>query len=369
MFSSRKTALTFLFAGVIGVVAIAVSAAAPNQEKTPLSSDMAHPERPAAQALLGQTASAPVRLNLDAYQDDSGIIATFKGSKVSDPYFGVYPLILAGRAGLDISTNAQRFIAWGLAHQRADGRFSQFCKEGSEWKVCRNPDSDDATLARWVELLYRVADGRALPDAWEKSAQKAEQALMYLRMHSGVYSVFPEGTPGYAGYALFTDNIEVLAAQEALSLLLARRNDAVASTKWAGRAALLRSAIVKQFGAGPVFKRLALPADYTEVKFYPQVVAMPIAFAEGFITQPPQELWTKWLLENKAAWKANAAVDYPWGLLAVASIQAGDLDTAACWLQEYQKYQRTGEHWSVLEESAAQIVAAKTTGVTCTAGF
>lgn len=309
------------------------------------------------------------RLDLDAFQDDNGIIVTFKGARSSDPYFGVYPLVLASRAGLDVSKNAERFIAWGLKNQRSDGRFARFCKVGASWLVCKHPDSDDATLARWIELLYRVSDGRDIPPEWQASAWRAEKALMALRMPSGVYSVFPKGTVGYAGYSLFKDNVEVLSSEEALAQLMLARGDEGGATKWAARGAGLRRAIAQQFGTGPKFKRLALPTDYTETRFYPQAVAMPFAMAEGYSAAPAAVLWPKWLAANRTAWKANAAVDFPWGILAVASIQAGDLETAACWMEKYRQNQLSGDHWNVLEEVAAQVIVAKTQNVPCTNGF
>lgn len=318
---------------------------------------------------LASQPSRPV-LNLDAYQDANGIIRTFKNGDASDPYFGVYPLVLAQRAGLNADRNARRFIAWGLAHQGEDGRFPRFCKVEGSWSPCKRADSDDATLARWIELLYRTAGDGPLPATWRQSIARAEAALLKLRLANGVYSVFPHDTPGYDGYALFKDNVEVLSAAEAIAGLLDVRKDADDARRWHARARRLRAAMEVQFGDKPfALKRLALPTDYDKKMFYPHAVAIPFAWAEGYIQSPGLQLWKHWLADNKEAWKANAETDYPWGLMAVAGAQAGDLETAACWMKKYRSYQQKDYRWTVLEESAAQVVQYKTAGVRCTQPF
>ncbi|MFO6426173.1 hypothetical protein ACLBOM_08445 [Escherichia coli] len=91
------------------------------------------------------------------------MLITFKNGDVADPYFGLYSLELARRAGMDIRKTSLEFIRWGILNQRSDGRFGRYCKLEGSWKYCGRADSDDATLARWLQLLVNMSDNKPLP--------------------------------------------------------------------------------------------------------------------------------------------------------------------------------------------------------------
>lgn len=316
--------------------------------------------------------SAKPKLDIRAYQQPDGLVATFKSGTVADPYFGMYGLELAARAGLDVTDARNKLVQWGLRHQQDSGRFPRFCRDPSSspsasstptstpkaptWRACGRADSDDATLSRWLVLLVRAAPPGPLPPAWQLSYDKAWAVLETLRMGNGVYSVFPPGTPGYEGYALFKDNVEVLDSLRALASLHAGRGDHVQGRALEARALSLATAMAEHFGAEPVrLERLALGASYANSSFYPHKVAAPFAWLEGY-TRPEAAQWQAWLDENTAAWDANAKADFPWGLVAVAAGKAGRYDVGCRWLERYRAQRKADVRWNVLEEISAQVV-------------
>lgn len=305
-------------------------------------------------ALLLPVQAQATALVLDRYQDSSGLIRTFANGDVADAYFGLYALDLARRHGLDVSAPAQAFIRWGLSVQNPDGRFDGYCRSGGMWRTCRRSDSDDATLARWILLLHEQARGRKPPDSWRASIERSRLTLEALRLPSGVYSVFPSGTPGYEGYALFKDNVEVLSCFERLADLAIVAKD---RQRWRTQAVQLRAAMAVVFGSDyRSMKRLALPTDYKERTFYPHAVATPFGWLEGYFAAPAPKEWIAWLSDNHENWSRNARNDYPWGVIAIEAVHAGDRVTASCWLSAYQRRRATLKGWNVLEEVTTQIL-------------
>lgn len=300
------------------------------------------------------------QLDLSGYQTSTGLIQTFKNGTVADPYFGLYALELSRQANMQIRPAEQRFITWGLAAQQSDGRFERFCLVQAKWAGCGKADSDDATLARWIHLLYAAAPpGQPLPKDWARSIALADAALTRLRMANGVYSVFMPGTPGYEGYALFADNVEVLGAFEKLPGLLQRRGDTATAALYAQRATALREAITVNFGSDPQnLHRLALGASYDKVRFYPHGVAAPVGWLEGYFSAPTPKQWDDWAKLHYPGWLANAKVDFPWGLIAVASSRTASSSLAACWLERTRAQRQALTRWNVLEEVAAQVLQA-----------
>lgn len=304
-------------------------------------------------------AGGTVALRLDEYQQADGLITTFKAnvSEVADPYFGLFGLVLAHRAGLDTSQVGAGVLSWGLKAQREDGRFERFCGTPGALTSCGRSDSDDATLARWLQVVAQEA-----PRPWSaevaESFKRAFVALQALRMRNGVYSVYPHDTPGYEGYALFKDNVEVLNALEALSHSPALKDDPVLLAQVQKAAKKLRPALHAAFGSGPTdFEVLALGASYAEKKFYPHHVAAPFAWAETYVTSAPlqqREHWLQWLREHQGNWEAFAQKDYPWGLLALGAVQAGLPEVGKAWLERTQAQRKANERWNVLEEICAQ---------------
>src|SRR5690349_18799799 len=95
---------------------------------------------------------------LDLYQTPDGAITVNEHGNFVDPYFTNRALTLADESGMDVRAIAERWIPWLMAHQLSDGRFERYCKSGgSDWASCRPSDADDAGLAVWLELLYRLA--------------------------------------------------------------------------------------------------------------------------------------------------------------------------------------------------------------------
>lgn len=284
------------------------------------------------------------------YQTDTGLIVTFRAGAVADPYFGLYALELAQRAGLDVRGVALRFIEWGLREQRADGFFERYCKEES-WQRCGRADSDDATLARWLQLLARQSTPQTMPKNWEKSFDAAHAALMSLKMRSGIYSVYPPGTKGYDGYALFKDNVEVLQVFTFLESHFAQYGIMDKARLYGRKARELRAAMHKHFGAQPFgLKTLALGASYDRERFYPHAVAVPFGWMEGYFEPPTQGAWARWLTQYRDTWYEHAKRDFPWGLVALAAWEGGQDLEARAWLEAYRGQRERDERWNVLEE-------------------
>lgn len=299
-------------------------------------------------------------LDLSDYQEKSGLIGTFKGGTVADPYFGLYALELAHRAGLNARKAESAFVKWGLANQQADGRFGRYCRTENVWAYCGRADSDDATLSRWLVSLTRAAEGKPFPPEWQSSFEKAKTALFTLKMKNGVFSVFSPSVQGYAGYALYKDNIEVLNAFETLSRLFKERQDSNHANFFENEASSLRKAIGVRFGKNPMnLKELALGARYDHVRFYPHQVAAPFASLEGYFSMSQAD-WSQWLEQSKKAWDENGAKDFPWGILALSAHQSGLPGVACDWLEQYKPNRSSNVRWNVLEEVSAQIILSKT---------
>lgn len=314
---------------------------------------------------LSQADEAYSYLRLDAYQTSGGLLETFSHGEVADPYFGLYSLTLASRYGMHTRAVARRFIDWGLQAQRPNGQFFRYCRQRQGWVACGDTDSDDATLARWVELLYAQAQGQ-LPPSWQHSAQLALQALARQKMRNGVYSVFPPNKPGYAGYALFKDNVEVYSAFRAIASTLRHSGHNAQAQKFSLRAERLHAAMARAFGDRPfALKALALGAHYDHPMFYPQAVAAPFGWLEGYFPKPTPSQWSHWLSLYESQWIANAKTDYPWGILALQALSAGDRGTAGCWLLRYTPDRLSNAHWNILEETSAQILEKQEPRLTC----
>lgn len=304
--------------------------------------------------------AAPPSLRLGRFQSPEGLIQTYHDGVTADPYFGLYALDLADIMGLDTREAKQRFIAWGLQEQRPDGRFEKYCLKEGSWERCGIADSDDATLARWMLLLYTSKNWAEMPANWKSSLERADRMLMSLRMRNGIFSVFPHDTPGYKGYALFKDNVEVLSAFEKIAKTLQTQGHALESRTFLRRAEQLRKAMKEHFGDEPfALKRLALGANYPAPRFYPHAVAIPFGWLEGYFEQPTSAEWDRWLEQHEQAWLSNAKRDFPWGVLAISAYQTGRPDIAACWLQRHTPEWRSQTRWNILEEVAAQALQSK----------
>lgn len=296
-------------------------------------------------------------LDLSSYQTPEGLLITFKNGDSADPYFGLYSLELARRAGMDIQQPAREFIRWGILNQNSDGTFGRYCRQKYQWVYCGRADSDDATLARWLQLLVNMSGDKSLPPIWQSSFNRSLKTLQSLQMSNGIYSVYPKNYKGYAGYALFKDNVEVLNSLENLAQYFQRVGNEEQAQRFRRDAHELRTSIGKEFG-WDIFalQRLAINASYDKPQFYPHAVAIPFAWMEGYGLHPTRADATRWLQKYDAEWRAIALKDYPWGLMALALLNAGNYSRAQCWLYDNQHWRQQGEHWNILEETSAQII-------------
>lgn len=322
-----------------------------------ITSRPANATSPAKGPAASKEQSSPRVLDLSSYQTPEGLLITFKNGDAADPYFGLYSLELARRAGMDIQQPAREFIRWGILNQNSDGTFGRYCRQKYQWVYCGRADSDDATLARWLQLLVNMSGDTSLPPIWQSSFDRTLKALQSLRMNNGIYSVYPKDYKGYAGYALFKDNVEVLNALENLAQYFQRMGNKEQYQLFRRDARELRTAIGKQFGWNIfALERLALNASYDKPQFYPHAVAIPFAWMEGYGPHPTHTDATRWLQKYDAEWRAMALKDYPWGLMALALLDTGDYSRAQRWFDDNQHWRQQGEHWNILEETSAQII-------------
>lgn len=296
-------------------------------------------------------------VDLAGYQTPHGLLMTFKEGTVADPYFGMYALEIARRGGLSVQATAAKFIEWGLKNQKEDGAFERYSLTEGVWTDAGKSDSDDATLARWMQLLARESGHGPLSESWQDSFERAEKALSALRMPNGVYSVFPKGTEGYEGYALFKDNVEVYNVLKSLSYIFSEKRMPVESAKYRKAASSLKASMEKEFGKNPFkLNKMALGADYDQETFYPFAVATPFAWMEGYFSAPTPEDWDLWLKKYKEDWYRNAETDFPWGLVALSALESGPLTEVVQWLEAHRPLRESNTHWNILEEVCAQVI-------------
>jgi len=166
------------------------------------------------------------------YLTPDGGVTTFLHGKTSDPYFGMSVVVWAQAFGLNATEVGERVIDHGLKTLRADGLFDKECEAAAgHWVSCWQADSEDATLAKWVEVLYvqaRARGARRLPPAWQASAARALRALDRQELPSGIFSVFPPEDVAYAGYALYLDNLDVAQVFQTISQVFSRFCERVA---------------------------------------------------------------------------------------------------------------------------------------------
>jgi hypothetical protein len=297
--------------------------------------------------------------DLGLYQQVDGAIALHDDGLMVEPYFATKALLAARQAGLDVDVAGGRWVAWAMQHQRPDGTFDRWCRDssGSGWCACGEADADDALLALWVELLHRLAPGRTLPARWPASARLAESRLATLRdSASGLYHVSPTNA-----VALFMDNVEIYGALRGVAAMERRLG---ANARAATRQALadsLAGAIDREFWrAAPGEYTVSTQAAATGTAFYPYQVAQIYPWLDSLPppaagTRPP---WARWMGRHGEEWLAASGDEYPWGLVALAAIEAGDETSARRWLRGASAF-RGGRRWNVLEEAVFQGLSAR----------
>jgi hypothetical protein len=295
-------------------------------------------------------------LLLAAYEQPDGAITVFPDGRFVEPYFAMRALLTAKHLGLESDAVARKWIAWQLERLERDSTFRRYCRTpGSPWTSCGSVDADDAALALWIELLYETAGVERLPAAWRRSAVQAEAKLAALfDARRGVY-VISRALP----VSLFMDNVEIRAALESVARhhdRAGRRADATAART---RASALRRAIDSVFwnkGSRQYAVSTQPPAGPSA--FYPDVVAQvfPAVFGYGSPRMSSSGLVSVWMAQHGRAWIDASDQEYPWGLVAMAALRAGDRASAICWLGA-ATFRRHGARWNVLEEVVFQAMS------------
>ncbi len=309
-------------------------------------------------AWIGVTSAAS--LDLAAFQRPDGAITVHAQGSHIDPYFGAKALLVALDLGLDISRPAQSWIDWMLARQHSAGRFERWCVEGGALQRCGRADADDAAIGTWMELLYRLAPPTTMPETWRASLLAAERYLGRLATPAGYYVVSTQ-----YGIGLLMDNAEVLTGFVAAARHAKTAGGSLEARQRARQAEDLAQAIERTFWQGTRWRNSTQTTPMGG--FYPDAAAQLYPRLAGMMPPAGAASFADWLAEHGPAWRAQAEHDYPWGLVAMAAWQAGDANTAACWLAR-SGFQRDNGRWNVLEEAVYQGLAMRLAGVACVAG-
>jgi hypothetical protein len=246
-----------------------------------------------------------------------------------------------------------------LPRQDASGLFSRYCFNvvKNDYEPCAAADADDAMMAMWIELLYRLAPRGGLPEQWQESAKKAEYQLDSI--YNPKLTVFSISKSMPTG--LLMDNVEIYTAFKHIERDAIRIGDGKTSLAFRARAAHLKVGIVTTFWDKKANRFKASTQTRDKIEFYPdaivQLVPMMYDFTSPYIKQP-KNYYKAWMKAHHDEWFALIGNNYPWGLLAVLATNQGDMETANCWLQQSAAFRNTGQ-WDVLDEAAFQAVEEK----------
>jgi len=290
------------------------------------------------------------------YQRAGGAIVVNTGGDFVDPYFALKALLTAQDEGLDIRGPALAWIHWLLPRQLPDGRFRRYCRERSgKWRGCKEADADDALFALWLQLLYRLAPASGLPPEWRASVNKAGYQLARLYDHKlGIYAVSRKNPVG-----LFIDNVEIWAAFKDISASQRRLGELEAAQPTQARAETMASSITHVFWDKKRGAFRVSTQRQPEHDFFPDAVAQIYPWLAGLpIPQDRNLAWPEWKRRYGEVWIERQSDPHPWGLVALAALELGDEDTAACWMARSAPL-RYGREWNVLEDAAYQAIAAR----------
>ncbi len=304
---------------------------------------------------LGTAAAAP-RFEPGPYQEADGAMPLHAGGALVNPYFATKALVVADVAGLDVREAAGRWVGWALARQRFDGRFERYCRDGQVWRACGDADADDAMLALWLELLYRLAPDAGIPAAWQTSVRTAEAHLASLRDPAlGVYRIARTNPT-----TLFMDNVEVHAALKAIARDQLRLGDARRARETDVQAAYLARDVLTVFWRAETGTFVVSTQERLGRAFYPDVVAQTYPWLLDLPTPAgdPRPAFAEWRRRHRTDWLSLRQDDYPWGLVALTALELGDAETARCWLGRAAPL-RFGQRWNVLEEAIHQALVAR----------
>ena len=275
-----------------------------------------------------------------------GAITVFPKGDYVEPYFALKALLAAHRLGVDVTGATSSFAHWLLPFQQANGPFPRICRSGAtDWVACGPADADDSLDALWCLLAAEVLSGdRVL-------AASCARSLDHLAtLWNPAQQTFHVRSGGSAAY--FADNVEVIGALTYL------RRDRSATARFAVQLAALPSGASIQQGLQRNYgydqngalepERASVPP--TPYGFYPNAVAPVYLWLYGLRTGTSGErYWRVWMERYGQKWLAGASDHFPWGLIAWAAYQTGDLATARAWLENSDAW-RAGGRWNIVEE-------------------
>ena len=293
---------------------------------------------------------------LSGYQDTNGAITNDYAGDTVDPYFATKAMFIIMDTNPAANKQALKWVAWGLQIQSADGLFGRYKrKDKDDWYQYARADADDAILALWLQLLYRLAPTTGMKESWKKSAGLAEIQLS--RLYDPVQGIYLISADMPIG--LLMDNIEIYYAFTQIAKNQHRLGQEVKATESEQKAALLAKNIARIFKPTRSSEYLISTQQPNENHFYPDKVAQlyPILYAlQGSYNSA--SVYTNWMSANGKEWLAQKDNDYVWGLVAITALSMNDNYSAACW-QNRTEPMRYSRHWNVLEEATRQYVTWK----------
>jgi hypothetical protein len=297
-------------------------------------------------------ASSPT-LSLDLYQTPDGAITVNEHGNFVDPYFANRALTLADESGMNVRVIAERWIPWLIAHQLPDGRFQRYCKSGgSDWSPCKPSDADDAGLAVWLELLYRLAPESGLPAAWQDSAVRANRYLENLRdKNTGLYFVSHD-----LQVCLLMDNVEVYHLFRLMAAANRRLGQPKLSLDYKKKADDLARAIIRRMWSPAKHSFVASTQRPLPTTFYPAAVAQvyPWLFKLPTPAGDAKVAFRNWLSSYGNIWLDRSNDQFPWGIIALAGNQLGETTWVDQWIENSQSL-RHSAYWTVLDETLVQV--------------
>jgi len=333
-------------------------------------------------ALITYSISASAQdFNLLGYQEASGAITNNYNGNTVEPYFATKALLIMLDVDQSARPQALSWVAWALKMQDANGLFGRYTREGyGDWHSYLRADADDSMFALWLELLYRLSPDEGMPVTWKNSAEIAEKQLASLyEPVQGIYYLSSETHVG-----LFMDNIEVYSAFKRIEQEQRRLGNTAAAEAYATKAEKLRINILTVFRYDASREFLVSTQIKNGNQFYPDKVAQifptlysmpsdkpakkgryatwiadkvaqifPALHSKPSGERTEKESYNIWIANNGKEWLTQGKEDYPWGLIAVAAINEGDIYTVKCW-KNHAEPMRYGKHWNVLEEVVLQ---------------
>ena len=286
------------------------------------------------------------------YQNGDGAVTVGADGDFVDPYFANRALTLADEFGLDVRAAANPWIRWAMARQLEDGRFERYCRsDTTRWSSCEPADADDAVLAVWLELLYRIAPESGLPASWSSSATRALSYLETLRdKGSGLYVISHD-----LSVSLLMDNVEIYHSFRTIGAANRRFGKQELGHRYEQKAALLAGAIVRNLWISQSSSFRVSTQERQPGTFYPDAVAQMYAWTFGMPTpsRSASNAFQHWLDLHESTWLNRTEDAFPWGIVALTAYRFGRTDYVRLWLESVSPL-RHGPYWTVLEEAILQ---------------